>query len=152
MNYRTFGLSNIDTEPFSHGAKNSVRLRQNSVKKFRELMYTGEVSGWRRASVGYALSEETDRHGDDVANWWRWDATNRQVQLVELPLPSHWGTVKSPPPATKAPHACDKTSFKVNYFRFTVNIVAQKDRSTVHHVFYLRAPHKTHVILLQFNE
>ena len=47
---------------------------------------------------------------------------------------------------------CDKTPFKVNCLYFTVNVVKEKDGSTVRDVFHLHyATHKVTIHVLQYN-
>jgi len=53
-------------------------------------------------------------------------------------------------PYDKIP-SCDKTPLKVNYLRFTVNVVKEKDGSTVHGVFYFHLRHtKSHDMYAPF--
>jgi len=55
---------------------------------------------------------------------------------------------RTKPPFNKTP-SCDKTPFKVNYLRSTVNVVKEKDGSTVHGVFYLHRATQFKVKIVQ---
>jgi len=54
-------------------------------------------------------------------------------------------------PSHVNPPSCNKTPLNVNYLRFTVNAVKEKDGSTVHNLFCIHfAIYKVMICILQF--